>query len=230
MSPNNNWYEGIEKEISSLKEKMNKRDYAVYELNALLRVAKRISSLSDECSQCAELKENITHAISGIAAYRNISKKQKKNYIHTFRVIAKHLKESHSIKIVRSPNVRKMQYHKIGPLEFTALIIGILGFTGLTAGYLVIAVGYSSGMMGFFAALTITGFILALGQKWYRRIIGSILMLTVGALGFGTTSFVPEISKYMLEDLVVAIIIIIPAMVYILSGILYLVVGINEIE
>jgi hypothetical protein len=82
--------------------------------------------------------------------------------------------------------------------------------------------------MGFFAALTITGFILALGQKWYRRIIGSLLMLAVGALGFGTLSFVPEISKEMFGGIGVGIIIIIPAMVYILSGILYLVIGLKE--
>ena len=70
------WYEVIVKEISSLKGKMSKRDYSAYELDGLLRIAKLISSLSIKCSQCAELKENITHAISGIVAYRNISKKQ----------------------------------------------------------------------------------------------------------------------------------------------------------
>ena len=108
--------------------------------------------------------------------------------------------------------------------------MGMLGVTSLTVGYLIVAVGYSSGLMGFFAALTITGFILALGQKWCRRIIGSLLMLTVGALGFGTTSFVPEISKEMLGGIGVGIFIIIPAIVYISSGILYLIVGINEID
>ena len=225
----NNWYEGIEKEISSLKENMTKRDYSAYELDTLLSIAKRVSSLSDKCEECAESKEKISNAISSIAGYPNISKKQKKKYIHTFRAIVKHLKESHSIKTVKSPGesrIRKIQVHRRGLLEFAAFIIGILGLTGLTVGYLVVAVGYSSGLMGFFAALTITGFILA--QQWRVRIIGSLLMLTVGALGFGTLSFVPEISKETFGGIVVVIIIIIPAIGYILSGILYFMVVIKE--
>lgn len=225
----NKWYQNTEKEIGSLKEKMPKRDYSAYELDTLLSIAKRVSSLSDKCEECAESKEKITNAISGIAGYPNISKKQKKNYIHTFRITAIHLKESHSIKIVKSPGksrARIMQGHKRGLLEFAAFIVGILGLTGLTVGYLVVAFGYSSVLMGFFAALTITGFILA--QQWRVRITGSLLMITVGALGFGTLSFVPEISKEMLGGIGVAILIIIPAMVYILSGILYLVIGSKE--
>ena len=41
MSPNNNWYESIEKEISSLKEKIGKKDYRKYELGYLQRVAQK---------------------------------------------------------------------------------------------------------------------------------------------------------------------------------------------
>ncbi len=124
--------------------------------------------------------------------------------------------------------MKKKQTPRRGCLEFAAFIIGALGLTSLTVGYLIVAVGYSSALMGFFAALTIIGFILALGQLWLRRVIGSLLMITIGALGFGTLSFVPEINKEMLGGIGVVIFIIIPAMVYILSGILYLIVGIKE--
>jgi ribosomal protein L40E len=93
---NNSWYEGIEKEINSLKEKMSKSDYSTYELDGLLRLSKRILSLSSECSQCAEFKEKITNAISGLTGYPDISKEQKDNYIRTFRTIVKHFEKYHS--------------------------------------------------------------------------------------------------------------------------------------
>jgi len=124
--------------------------------------------------------------------------------------------------------VKKKTGQRKGCLESAALSIGTLGSTFLTIGYLIVAVGYSSGLMGFFAALTIIGFISAIGQQLYRRIIGSLLMLTVGALGFCTMSFIPEINKEMLGGIGVVVFIIIPAIVYIFSGILYLVIGINE--
>jgi hypothetical protein len=117
---------------------------------------------------------------------------------------------------------KKVQPPRKGCLEFAAFILGVLGLTGLTVGYLIVAVGYSSGLMGFFAALTITGFILVLSQQMLRRISGILLMLTVGVLGFNTVSFVPEISREMFGTIGVAVFINIPATVYILSSILYL--------
>ena len=91
------WYEGIEKEINSLKEKMSKGDYSAYELDSLLHVAKRISSLSEKCNECAELKGEITNAIKGLANWPNTSKEEKKTYIFEFRTSANHLKKYHPL-------------------------------------------------------------------------------------------------------------------------------------
>lgn len=121
-----------------------------------------------------------------------------------------------------------MQSPKRGRLETAAFVIGMLGLIGLAGGYLLLAFGYSSGLMGFFAALTIIGFFLAYGEQRFRRIIGSLLMLTVGALGFGILSYIPEINKEIFGAIGVMFIIFLPALVYMLSGILALVIVIKE--
>lgn len=95
------WYESIEKEVGTLKEKMSKRDYSAYELDALLRVAQHIASLSVKCSQCAESKENITNAINGLVDWLITPKEQKDNYIHTFRAIVNHFEQYHPHNISR---------------------------------------------------------------------------------------------------------------------------------
>jgi hypothetical protein len=92
----NQWFEGIEKEIGSLKEKMSKGDYSAYELDGLLRIAKRVSNLSDECSQCAESREKISNALKGMRDYPNTSKEHKDNYIRIFRTIINHFEKNHS--------------------------------------------------------------------------------------------------------------------------------------
>ena len=43
MENSNNWYEGIENEVSLLKNKMSKSDYKLYEVDLLLRVAKGVA-------------------------------------------------------------------------------------------------------------------------------------------------------------------------------------------
>jgi len=96
------WYEGIEKEISSLKEKMPKGDYSAYELDALLRVAKRVASLSDGCEVCAESSGKITDAIEGIADWPDASKEQKDGYTHAFRITVKHLEKNHALETART--------------------------------------------------------------------------------------------------------------------------------
>ncbi|UCG54777.1 MAG: hypothetical protein JSV32_00735 [Dehalococcoidia bacterium] len=123
---------------------------------------------------------------------------------------------------------KKVQPPRKGCLELVAFILGILGLIGLTVGYLIVAFGYSSGLMGFFATLTIIGFILIIGRQILRRVTGSLLMLIVGVLGFNTLNFVPEISREMLGTIGVAVLINIPATVYILSGILYFAVMYKE--
>ena len=91
MGESNQWYESVEKEINLLKGRMTKRDNDAYELDAVLRIAKKILSLSEECDQCIEYKGKIMNAIKGMADWPYTSEEQLKNYILTFRESVDHL-------------------------------------------------------------------------------------------------------------------------------------------
>jgi hypothetical protein len=93
----NNWYAGIKKQIDSIKTKMSKGDYSAYELDGFLRVSKRISSLSDECSQCTHIKEEITNTVHSLVDWPDTSKKQLDEYVFSLRTIIEHLKENHEL-------------------------------------------------------------------------------------------------------------------------------------
>ena len=123
MEATNEWYLGIEKEISSLKEKMAKGDYSAYELDSLLRVAKRISSLSDECSQCAESKTKITNAVIGLRDWPNTSKEQKESYILIFRTTVNHFGEYHTLTKGSSMKVLRN-------ISLIMILVGIIAMIG----------------------------------------------------------------------------------------------------
>ena len=93
----NKWYEGVEKEINSLKGKISKGEYNDYGVGLLIRVAKRVEGFSPQCAECSNFKEQITSIIEGISYWPKTTKEQKTNYIVTFRNITEHLKRKHGL-------------------------------------------------------------------------------------------------------------------------------------
>jgi hypothetical protein len=94
----NNWYEGIEKEINSLKEKMSKSDYQLYEVELLLRVTKRVSNFSSDCKHCQGYRNDISKLVSLLDDSLKMSFNKEANYGRTLRSIIKHLKDNHKIR------------------------------------------------------------------------------------------------------------------------------------
>ncbi len=86
------WFDSIEKDISTLKLKMGK-DYSEYELDWLLRAAKRVSGLSDECNNCTELQLEITKLVESLATWPDIPDKQKREYKLKLKGIENHLRK-----------------------------------------------------------------------------------------------------------------------------------------
>jgi len=123
---NNKWYEIIEKQINSLKDKMSKGDYSAFELDGLLRIAKRVSSLSAECSQCDEFEAKITSAIANFTDWPNVSKEQKDNYVRTFRNIVKHLENNHRLEPIDSESERKKNRYIGLALITTGIIVPLI--------------------------------------------------------------------------------------------------------
>ena len=92
----NNWYEGIERGISSLKEKMPKEDYSDYELDLLLRVAKRVAGFSSDCEHCHGHRNDISKLITNLDNI-SLTNEEEADYGRTFRIITNHLKKYHRL-------------------------------------------------------------------------------------------------------------------------------------
>jgi len=97
MEATNDWYEGIEKEISSLKDKITKKDYKLYELDLLLRVAKRVVGFSSDCEYCHGHRNDISNLVTDLRNLPEITKEEVANYSRTFRSILKHLEKHHGL-------------------------------------------------------------------------------------------------------------------------------------
>jgi hypothetical protein len=92
----NNWHKGIEKEIGSLKEKMKKGDYQLYEVESLLRVAKIVNTLSSDCEDCQGHRNDISNLVANLGNLP-MTNEDVSDYGGTFRNIIKHLKKHHGL-------------------------------------------------------------------------------------------------------------------------------------
>ncbi len=94
---NNNWLESIEKEISSLKDKIGKKDYQEYKLDYLQRVAQKVALFSLNCTECHGNQQNILRMVSNVMDSSQMTAGQMEDYFNTFRSVINHL-EGHIAK------------------------------------------------------------------------------------------------------------------------------------
>ncbi len=97
MEATNNWYEGIKKEINSLKEKMTKGDYKLFEVDLLLRVAKRMTSFSSDCEYCQGHRNDISNLVTDLGNLPKMTEEEVADYGITFRSILRHLDKHHGL-------------------------------------------------------------------------------------------------------------------------------------
>lgn len=100
----NKWYEGIEKEIGSLKEKVPKEESKLYELGLLLRVAKRVDSFSSDCEYCQGHHDDISNLVANLGNLP-MTNEGVALYGKTFRSILKHLEKNHRLRGTGFPPV-----------------------------------------------------------------------------------------------------------------------------
>ncbi|MFC1846524.1 hypothetical protein ACFLYS_00485 [Chloroflexota bacterium] len=92
----NNWYEGIESEISSLKEKMSRSDSKLFEVDLLSRVAKRVTGFSSDCEYCQGHRNDVSNLVTNLDNLP-MTNEDVADYGRTFRTIIKHLKKRHGL-------------------------------------------------------------------------------------------------------------------------------------
>ena len=90
-------YAGIEKEIYRLKEKLPERDFQMYELDFLRRVAARAAGFCPDCDACQGSLNAISGLVKDAADPSGMRSATLKNYSTQFRRIVKHLEERHGM-------------------------------------------------------------------------------------------------------------------------------------
>ena len=98
MEVHSKWYDGIVKEINLHKDILSQKDAKKYKLDVLLRVAKRVDSLSSGCGQCQMLQPEITTLTQELGYIAQTPNKEtRKSYFKTINTIIKHLQKQHKL-------------------------------------------------------------------------------------------------------------------------------------
>jgi hypothetical protein len=157
MTETNTWYQDIEKKINSLKEKISGGDEYLYDLDLLLKTAKKVDELSNECMECRGNREEIIKLITVVENLPGLDEAGEiPKYSKSFERIIKHLNVNH-------------RYGK--PVGNVKLWIGLsLILIGLLVGVIGISLFYDGGSMRYF------------GEFW--MVIFATLMLMLGGLVF----------------------------------------------
>jgi len=143
MEVHNDWYRGIVKEVTLYKDRLSKRDYKKYQLDLLLRIAKRAAGYSPDCGECQNFRGIITKLTEDLGDLHSF-KEKRKGYFKVIEIFTKHLQKSHKL-ITEGKNTK------------TWTIIGLL-IGGFVLGTLLKASGMS---MGFSNGLII-GFVIGI--------------------------------------------------------------------
>lgn len=155
METTNDWYEGIAKQINSLKDSLTKKDYQSYKLDCLKRVAHKVANLSPECNDCRNIQDTITEMVATLADSPQMSTEQKRDYIETMRSVIKHL-----------------EGHAAAQWQWSSNIKLIIGLSLILIGLLIVLIGFAQWYDG--------GSMRYLQEQ--MMVIFSSLMLIIGGL------------------------------------------------
>ena len=94
----NDWYRGIEKQISKIKGSLDERNYRKLKLFLLLSISQRVAGFSLECSQCSQLQQEITSLVKDLENQVLRDDKQwRKSYNRSVNNIMNHLQKQHKL-------------------------------------------------------------------------------------------------------------------------------------
>ena len=91
------WYEGISKGISELKDRLSPLGQRRYKLSLFIRVTRRVAGFSTDCEECRSLKSQITELSEDLIYSPQMTPKEYGNYLTTIKSITKHLKRKHRL-------------------------------------------------------------------------------------------------------------------------------------
>jgi hypothetical protein len=135
MTNNNEWLDGIKKQLNLLKDTLSERDYKKYKLRLLLCLAERVTQFFDECGKCQIFQKDISALIQDAGNLVQLSDKQRqKSYFKSMDNITNHLEKQHKL-------VKEGYYLAICIAIGTALGVGLGAAFEQTGGGIPIGVG-----------------------------------------------------------------------------------------
>ena len=97
MEARDDWYEGISKGISELKDRLSPLGQRRYKLSLFIRLTRRVAGFSTDCEECRSLKSQITELSEDLTYSPQMSSKEYGDYLTTIKSITKHLKRKHRL-------------------------------------------------------------------------------------------------------------------------------------
>ena len=97
MEAHDDWYEGISKGISELKDRLSPLDQRRYKLSLFIRVTRRVAGFLTDCEECRSLKSQITGLSEALIYSPQMTPKAYENYLTIIKSITRHLKRKHRL-------------------------------------------------------------------------------------------------------------------------------------
>ena len=98
MEANNRWYEEITKKLDPYKDSLSKKEQKRYQLDLLLRVARRVAGFNDECGECQLFQQEITVYVNELGNMIHlVDNARRKKYAKRLKQTVRHLKGQHKL-------------------------------------------------------------------------------------------------------------------------------------
>lgn len=97
MSEASEWHRGIEANVESLRTRLGASDAREYQMDKLLKIARRVDEFSAACAQCHSFKPEIQGLVAELAATPAILKSQKRSYLGRLGRMVDHLHKTHHL-------------------------------------------------------------------------------------------------------------------------------------
>jgi len=122
------WFDNVNKEITSIKSKLDKAEIRKYKPDVLIRVARKVDKFSPNCRTCQRYQGDIKKLTEYLRHLPKISADDDKDYFKKGNIIGEHLQAQHQL-------VMEGKYFGWGAVIGAA----IGGMTGWASGLLIIA-------------------------------------------------------------------------------------------
>jgi hypothetical protein len=129
MAFDESWCETIEARTRLCRERLSPKEQRLFRLEILPRLARRVDSFSDECSQCQQLKGELSHISQLLTCQSGLNHGERRQYVDVMTQVTRHLNRKH--KLVG-------EWHYVKRFVSVAVALG-LGLVGL--GYLLLSLG-----------------------------------------------------------------------------------------